>query len=103
MILRDYEIIMIFLRSLSLVLEFCGVQRVKDEPTELATHMLTLMVRGIFINLEYPYASFPTTGKKCFVQYYDTHCCTNFISGITGEFFLLDYVGSSSKVVRVRF
>ena len=34
-----------------------------DKPaTELATHMLTLMVRGIFFKLEFPYASFPTQG-----------------------------------------
>ena len=40
-----------------------------DKPHEqLATMMLTLMVRGIFFKLEYPYASFPTTGRKhlCF-------------------------------------
>ena len=36
----------------------------KDEPPQLATHMLTLMVRGLFISLEFPYASFPTTGKS---------------------------------------
>lgn len=35
----------------------------KNEPAVLATHMLTLMVRGIFTNLEYPYVSFPTTGN----------------------------------------
>lgn len=29
----------------------------------IATHMLTVMVRGIFIKLEFPYASFPTQGK----------------------------------------
>ena len=28
----------------------------------LATHMLTVMVRGIFVKLEFPYASFPTKG-----------------------------------------
>ena len=33
-----------------------------EPPLELATHMLTLMVRGVFIKLEFPYASFPTTG-----------------------------------------
>ena len=32
--------------------------------TNIATHMLTLMVRGIFIKLEFPYASFPTQGKS---------------------------------------
>ena len=30
-----------------------------------ATEMLTLMVRGIFIELEFPYASFPTQGIYC--------------------------------------
>ena len=29
---------------------------------QFATHMLTLMVRGIFTKLEFPYASFPTPG-----------------------------------------
>ena len=34
-----------------------------DKPHEhLATEMLTLMIRGVFIKLEFPYASFPTTG-----------------------------------------
>ena len=28
----------------------------------LATHMLTVMVRGIFLKLEFPFASFPTQG-----------------------------------------
>ncbi len=28
----------------------------------IATHMLTLMVRGIFTKLEFPYANFPTQG-----------------------------------------
>ena len=35
-----------------------------EPPLELATHMLTLMVRGVFIKLEFPYTSFPTTGTK---------------------------------------
>ena len=36
-----------------------------SEPHEsIATHMLTVMVRGIFIKLEFPYANFPTQGKK---------------------------------------
>lgn len=30
--------------------------------TGLATHMLTLMIRGIFIKMEFPYVSFPTQG-----------------------------------------
>ena len=33
---------------------------------QLATHMLTLMVRGIFIKLNFPYASFPTQGKPLY-------------------------------------
>ena len=34
-----------------------------DSPHEhLATEMLTLMIRGLFIKLEFPYASFPTQG-----------------------------------------
>lgn len=28
----------------------------------IATHMLTLMVRGLFIRLNFPYAQFPTSG-----------------------------------------
>ena len=54
---------------------------------QLATHtcMLTLMVRGIFIKLEYPYASFPTTGivKKAYMN------CThnvNVHAGVTSEY-----------------
>lgn len=31
--------------------------------TKIATHMLTLMVRGIFSKLEFPYANFPTQGN----------------------------------------
>ena len=35
-----------------------------DKPHEyLATHMLTLMIRGVFIKLEFAYASFPTQGS----------------------------------------
>ena len=30
-----------------------------------ATQMLTVMVRGIFLKLEFPYASFPTQGTLC--------------------------------------
>lgn len=32
------------------------------ELDEIATHMLTLMVLGIFVRLQFPYAQFPTTG-----------------------------------------
>ena len=34
----------------------------------MATEMLTLMVRGIFIKLEYPYASFPATGNTAYTK-----------------------------------
>lgn len=38
-------------------------QRCKgSEHDEIATHMLTLMIRGIFIRLNFPYAQFPTSG-----------------------------------------
>jgi hypothetical protein len=33
-----------------------------DEKASLATYVFVLMVRGLFINLEFPYASFPTKG-----------------------------------------
>lgn len=33
------------------------------EHDEIATHVLTLMVRGIFMKLQFPYAQFPTTGE----------------------------------------
>ena len=35
----------------------------------IATHMLTLMVRGIFTKLEFPYASFPTQGVLLCILY----------------------------------
>ena len=39
------------------------IQADTKKPHEcLATQMLTVMVRGIFIKLEFPYASFPTQG-----------------------------------------
>lgn len=34
----------------------------EDKSVSLATSVLVLMVRGLFIRLEFPYASFPTTG-----------------------------------------
>ena len=37
-----------------------------DKPyTRFATHMLTLMIRGISTKLEFSYASFPTQGMVC--------------------------------------
>lgn len=38
----------------------------KTNENEVATHMLALCVRGIFIDLEYPIAQFPTTGTVDF-------------------------------------
>ena len=37
---------------------------VQETCETIATHMLTLMVRGIFIKMEFPYANFPTQGLK---------------------------------------
>ncbi len=31
--------------------------------SSIATHVLTLMVRGLFFKLEFPYANFPTNGE----------------------------------------
>ena len=39
----------------------------------IASHMLTLMVRGIFIRLDFPYAQFPTSGTYTSNQYYDSN------------------------------
>ena len=40
-------------------------QRCKNSNNnEIATHMLTLMIRGIFIRLNFPYAQFPTSGNN---------------------------------------
>ena len=36
----------------------------------IATHMLTVMVRGIFAKIEFPYASFPTQGMNILVNYF---------------------------------
>ena len=33
--------------------------------SSIAAHMLTLMLRGIFFKLEFPYANFPTQGNLC--------------------------------------
>ncbi len=45
--------------------------RLKDEATDpvesIATHMLTIMVRGLFFKMEFPYANFPTQGFKCYL------------------------------------
>ena len=35
---------------------------VQDPCEAIATHMLTLMVRGLFIKMEFPYAKFPSRG-----------------------------------------
>ena len=39
-----------------------NVNKDYDDSPELATHMLTLMVRGIFVHISFPLASFPTKG-----------------------------------------
>ena len=40
----------------------------------IATHMLTLMLRGFFFKMEFPYANFPTQGitflKSCIILYH---------------------------------
>ena len=37
---------------------------VNDTLEDMATHMLSFMVKGIFTSLEFPYAHFPTKGVK---------------------------------------
>lgn len=44
-----------------------------EESCEVATHMLTLMVRGVFTKLEFAYAQFPTDGK--YITFHDS--CTS--------------------------
>ena len=39
------------------------VRDIASPCSNIATHILTLMVRGIFIKLEFPYANFPTQSK----------------------------------------
>lgn len=69
----------------------------------LATQMLTVMVRGIFIKLEFPYASFPTQGnvylhvftvrigcKECRIISLTLICRRNW------RHVILDHVGSCS-------
>ena len=41
----------------------------EDEIRDVASHMLLFMVRGIFSNLEFPYAQFPTGGASADVLY----------------------------------
>ena len=42
------------------------VRDIASPCSNIATHILTLMVRGIFIKLEFPYANFPTQSKSKF-------------------------------------
>ena len=51
--------------------------------SRLATHMLTVMVRGIFFKLEFPYANFPTQGTGIFVMLVSmvVHFCVQGVSG----------------------
>lgn len=54
----------------------------------IATHMLTLMVRGIFFKLELPYENFPTQGKSHSKIINSNKCHTCFILihiGTTGQ------------------
>ena len=46
-------------------------QCTKNKPLSdrtVATHMLTLMVRGIFFKLDFPFAQFATTGTICHIN-----------------------------------
>ncbi len=60
----------------------------------IATHVLTLMIRGIFIKFEFPYASFPTQGNeihlgRCNSEFiFTTSCRCNWAKS------LLDILGS---------
>ena len=52
------------------------VQANAGRPHEsIATQMLTLMVRGVFIKLEFPYASFPTQGYTSLLWYTHVQLC----------------------------
>lgn len=42
------------------------VRDIASPCSNIATHILTLMVRGIFIKLEFSYANFPTQSKSKF-------------------------------------
>lgn len=67
-----------------------------DKPTtDLATHMLTIMVRGIFFKLEFPYASFPTQGIVAISQ--NTNNVVHVYRCYRRDD-VLDYVGSSATI-----
>lgn len=45
-----------------------------QDPCEaVATHMLTVMVRGLFIKMEFPFANFPSQGHTFFSCSRDIH------------------------------
>ena len=61
-----------------------------SEPYDcFATQMLTLMVRGVFIKLEFPYASFPTQGKYMLCTMHNTWLAITerAVQGCTSHFF----------------
>ena len=39
----------------------CQAENASEEPS-LATHMLVILIRGVYINLKFPFAQFTTTG-----------------------------------------
>ena len=47
--------------------EQCTTNKPLSDRT-VATHMLTLMVRGIFFKLDFPFAQFATTGTICHIN-----------------------------------
>lgn len=60
----------------------------------IATHMLTVMVRGLFIKMEFPYANFPSKGHIYFQILY-MHTCILFLHCRSYRTYaLFDYVGS---------
>ncbi len=68
----------------------------------IATHVLTLMVRGIFFKMEFPYANFPTQGKitRTVFLYHSRFCHL----GVSNwSFALLDHVGSCTSFTRAQF
>ena len=54
-----------------------------DKPHDhIASQVLTLMVRGIFIKLEFPYATFPTQGTSIMYLHKSGVCAYSVIWGI---------------------
>ena len=58
------------LGSINEQLQELEMETLTTQPHEnIATHMLTVMVRGVFIKLEFPFASFPTKGLTSYHAY----------------------------------